>query len=132
MIDIPQIQYITRDNDDLTHAEQARLAFKGGIKWVQLRMKNSARTEIIEQGRLARSYANVCGGKLIVNDSVEIAMAVNAHGVHLGLNDMPADEARRLVGGDFIIGGTANTLDDVIHQIQKGADYVGVGPFRHT
>jgi len=132
MIEIPKIQYITRDNDALTHAEQARRAFNSGIKGVQLRMKNSTRAEMIKQGNLALSYANSSGGMLIINDSVDIAKEINAHGVHLGLKDKPVDEARLLAGDGFIIGGTANTLEDVIHQIQKGADYVGLGPFRYT
>lgn len=132
MIDIPKIQYITRDDEVFSHAEQTRLAFSSGIEWVQLRMKKSSRFEVMEQARLALSYANSSGGKLIINDSVDIAMTINAHGVHLGLNDMPVDEARRLTGDNFIIGGTANTLEDVIHQVQKGADYVGLGPFRYT
>ena len=132
MIKIPKIQYITRDNDNYTHAEQARLAFNSGVEWVQMRMKNSTPAEIIEQSRLAVYYAISAGGKLIVNDSVDIALEVKAHGIHLGLNDVPVDEARHILGDEMIIGGTANTLDEVIRQTNRGADYVGVGPFRFT
>ena len=132
MIRIPEIQYITRDDDRYSHAEQARMAFTSGVEWVQIRMKNSTLAEIIEQSRLAVSYANSCGGKLIVNDSVDIAREVEAHGIHLGLKDVPVDEARRILGDDMIIGGTANTLKEVVRQIRRGADYVGVGPFRYT
>jgi len=132
MIKIPKIQYITRDNDNYTHAEQARLAFNSGVEWVQMRMKNSTPAEIIEQSRLAVYYAISAGGKLIVNDSVDIALEVKAHGIHLGLNDVRMDEARHILGEDMIIGGTANTLDEVIRQTKRGADYVGVGPFRFT
>lgn len=132
MIKTPKIQYITRDHDSYTHAEQARLAFNSGIEWVQIRMKNSTSAEIIEQSQLAVSYANSAGGKLIINDSVEIAREVQAHGIHLGLTDMPVDEARRMLGDDMIIGGTANTLDEVVRQVRRGAGYVGVGPYRYT
>lgn len=132
MIKTPKIQYITRDDDRYTHAEQARLAFNSGIEWVQIRMKDSSPAEIIEQSELAVSYANSCGGKLIINDSVDITREVKAHGIHLGLLDTPVDEARRILGDDMIIGGTANTLDEVIRQAKRGADYVGVGPFRFT
>jgi thiamine-phosphate pyrophosphorylase len=132
MIKIPKIQYITRDDDSYTHAEQARLAFKSGVEWVQIRMKSNTPAEIIEQSRLAVTYANSCGGKLIVNDSVDIAREVKAHGIHLGLKDTPVDQARRILGDTMIIGGTANTLDEVVRQTKRGADYVGVGPFRYT
>ncbi len=132
MIKIPKIQYITRDDDSYTHAEQARLAFKSGVEWVQIRMKNSTPAEIIEQSRLAVRYANSYGGKLIVNDAVDIAREVKAHGIHLGLTNIPVDEARRILGDNMIIGGTANTLDEVICQAKRGADYIGVGPFRYT
>jgi thiamine-phosphate pyrophosphorylase len=132
MIKIPKIQYITRDDHRYTHAEQARLAFKSGVEWVQIRMKSNTPAEIIEQSRLAVTYANSCGGKLIVNDSVDIAREVKAHGIHLGLKDTPVDQARRILGDTMIIGGTANTLDEVVRQTKRGADYVGVGPFRYT
>jgi thiamine-phosphate pyrophosphorylase len=129
---IPRIQYITRDEQHYTHAEQARLAFKAGVKLVQLRMKNSSRAEITNQARLALSYAHAAEGQLIINDYLDIALAVNADGIHLGLKDMPVEETRREVKDAFIIGATANTFEEVLSQAQKGADYVGVGPFRHT
>jgi thiamine-phosphate pyrophosphorylase len=132
MIDIPEIQYITRDNNIYSHAEQARLMFKNGINWVQIRMKNAAMTDMLEQARKAMHYANKYKGKLIINDSLEITRKVKAHGIHLGLHDTPIDKARELLGHNIIIGGTANSIEDIIMQFSKGADYIGLGPFRFT
>lgn len=129
---IADIQYITRDSDKLSHAEQAKLMFETGINWVQIRMKNSRKEEIIKESELAMKYANEFNGTLIINDSIEICKTVGAHGVHLGLKDIPLNEARNYLGNDVIIGGTANTVDDICYQVEKGADYVGLGPFRFT
>lgn len=132
MIQLPEIQYITRDHATCDHAEQAGLMFENGISWVQIRMKKAKREEVIAQASKAVEYANKFGGKLIINDSIDIALETKAHGVHLGLTDMPVDKAREYLGDEMIIGGTANTIDQVILQIERGADYVGVGPFRFT
>lgn len=129
---IPKIQYITRDYESISHAKQAKLMFENKIELVQIRMKNATENEIIEQSEEALSYALEFGGKLIINDSVEIASKVGAHGVHLGLKDLAVNEARKQLGPNFIIGGTANTLEDVLMQVSKGADYVGLGPYRFT
>ena len=129
---IEDLQYITRDSDQYTHAEQAKLMFENGVKWVQIRMKNSSDSEILAQSEEALSYAIKNNGTLIINDSIEVAKRINAHGVHLGLTDTPVNEARNYLGDDFIIGGTANTLNDILMQVLRGADYIGFGPFRFT
>ncbi len=129
---IADIQYITQDCGKYTHAQQAKLMFENGVKWVQIRMKNSTPKEIIEQSKEALQYANECGGILLINDSIEIAKQIGAHGVHLGMNDISIDEAREYLGDEFIIGGTANTLDDIKLQMSRGADYLGLGPYKFT
>ncbi|WP_421919125.1 thiamine phosphate synthase [Marinifilum sp.] len=129
---IPKIQYITQDHAVLSHSMQAKLAFENGIEAVQIRMKNSSKEEIFEEASKALQYANDQKGTLIINDSIEIAKEIGAHALHLGLKDTPIDEARKILGKEIIIGGTANTLNDIILQKSRGADYVGVGPFRHT
>lgn len=132
MKEIADIQYITRDNKKLSHSDQARLMFSNGINWVQLRMKGYPQPEIIEQAQEAMRYANEFGGQLIINDSVEITQRVKAHGIHLGLKDTSVDQARTFLGNNVIIGGTANTFEDIQLQMKRGADYVGLGPYRHT
>ena len=68
----------------------------------------------------------------IIDDHVELAKKLQADGVHLGLKDMPVREARQVLGEEFLIGGTANTFEDIVQHWQGGADYIGCGPFRYT
>lgn len=129
---IAKLQYITQESNRFSHAEQARIMFERGVNWVQMRMKKSTEIEIQSQCEMAMLHAQKYGGTLIINDNIHIAKSVGAHGVHLGLKDVPIDEARLFLGDDFIIGGTANTFNDLLLQYEKGADYVGLGPFRFT
>ncbi|PXY02787.1 thiamine phosphate synthase [Marinifilum breve] len=129
---IPKIQYITQDHPQLSHSDQARLAFEQGIEAVQIRMKDSCSNDILKEATLALQYARQFDRILIINDSIEFAKEIGAHAVHLGLNDTSIDEARQILGDDIIIGGTANTFEDILLQKSRGADYVGLGPYRHT
>lgn len=130
--EIATLQYITQFSAKYSAAEQALLMFRNKVRWVQIRMKGSLPEEILEESKKALEYAKKYNAVLIINDAVEIAKEIGAHGVHLGLNDMPVDEARRYLGNNFIIGGTANTIEDIGLQASKGADYIGLGPFKHT
>lgn len=129
---IEELQYITQDSELFSHAEQAKLMFEKGVKCVQIRMKNSAKSEILAQSEEALFYARKYNACLLINDSVDVAKEIGADGVHLGLHDMPIDEARQILGDEFIIGGTANTLEHILIQESRGADYIGLGPFRYT
>ncbi|MBL4715471.1 MAG: thiamine phosphate synthase, partial [Bacteroidia bacterium] len=80
----------------------------------------------------AKKVCDKYSANLIVNDNVKIAHAVGAYGVHLGKTDMACDEARKILGVYKIIGGTANTFEDVKHLIDCGADYIGLGPYKYT
>lgn len=95
-------------------------------------MKNYPEAEIMENALRAKELCDEHSAVLIIDDCVEIAMKVKADGVHLGKNDMPVGEARSMLGNGFIIGGTANTFDDVRDLYAAGADYIGCGPFRFT
>ena len=132
MKQISKLQYITQNNDKLTHAEQAHLMFKNGVSWVQIRLKNAPKEEIKAQVEEALRYAKEFGGTIIVNDHVDICLETQAHGVHVGLSDCSVSDARNILGENFIIGGTANTIDDIEMHAKNGADYVGLGPFRFT
>ena len=84
---------------------------------------------------MAHKIAPLClsyGAKLILDDHVELVRETGAHGVHLGKMDMPVTKARSILGNDYIIGATANTLEDMIKATAAGADYIGLGPFRFT
>jgi len=108
------------------------MALEGGCRWIQLRMKDATDDEVrpvaIQALQLCRDY----GATFIIDDRVELVRELGADGVHLGKNDMPIAEARRILGPDFIIGGTANTIWDVRAHYAAGADYIGCGPFRFT
>ena len=113
-------------------AVQAEAACTGGVRWIQLRIKNAS-PEVWEQA--ARATLLVCrryNAVLIINDNPALARAIGADGVHLGKADMSPAEARRLLGADFIIGGTANTFADIEQLTAAGANYIGLGPFRFT
>ncbi len=104
----------------------------GGGRWVQLRLKDVSRDERVDAGRRLLAVCRTHGAVCIINDSAEVALELGAHGVHLGKSDMPVPQARLMLGDDAIIGGTANTLDDMIRLANEGIDYIGLGPFRFT
>lgn len=126
------IQFITHSNNRYGYVDGARLALEGGCRWVQLRMKEATEAEFmaaaVEIGRLCKEH----GATFVLDDHVEWVEKTGADGVHLGKNDMPIDEARKILGNDKIIGGTANTFEDVERLYRQGADYIGCGPFRFT
>lgn len=126
------IQFITHSNNRYGYVDGARLALEGGCRWVQLRMKEATEAEFMaaaaEIGRLCKEH----GATFVLDDHVEWVEKTGADGVHLGKNDMPIDKARKILGNDKIIGGTANTFEDVERLYRQGADYIGCGPFRFT
>lgn len=126
------IQFITHSNNRYGYVDGARLALEGGCRWVQLRMKEATEVEFMAAaakiGRLCKEH----GATFVLDDHVEWVEKTGADGVHLGKNDMPIDEARKILGNDKIIGGTANTFEDVERLYRQGADYIGCGPFRFT
>lgn len=126
------IQYISNSNAKYSHLQGIRLALAGGCRWIQLRMKDCADDEIIPVAKQVKELCREYDAKFIIDDNVEIAKLLDLDGVHLGKNDMPVAEARILLGENKIIGGTANTFEDVERIYRDGADYIGCGPFRFT
>lgn len=133
MYKIETLHHITQDHiPGFTHAQLTKAACEAGVKWVQLRMKSLSDAEMKAQ---ALETMNVCrkfDAKLIINDHVRLAKEIGADGVHLGKTDMSPKEARRILGNDFIIGGTANTFEDLVCLKEEGVDYIGLGPYRFT
>lgn len=109
-----------------------RKALDNGIKWVQIRWKNAPENELISlcetSKQLCSEYQSVC----IINDNVQLAKKIDADGVHLGLSDGSINEARLILGENKIIGGTANTISDVLQRIEESCDYIGLGPLKFT
>lgn len=129
---ISRLHIITHDIPGFSHAEQTLKACKGGADWVQLRVKGKSYEDWIEIAKEVVSIARAHHASVLINDSVQIAMEVDADGVHLGKDDMPVRSARMLLGKDKIIGGTANTLEDIRELSAATADYIGLGPLRFT
>lgn len=126
------LQYISHFTPQISYAEGIRMALEGGCRWIQLRMKDAPAEEIIACVEEVLPLCRRHGAKFLLDDHVELVRQLGADGVHLGKNDMPVDEARTILGPDIIIGGTANTIEDIIRLHKQGADYIGCGPFRFT
>lgn len=126
------IQFIMHHNERFSYLDSARLALEGGCKWIQLRMKEASDSEIVACGKEVSALCKKYGATFIIDDHVELVREIGADGVHLGKNDMPINEARKILGDKFIIGGTANTYADVENHYRNGANYIGCGPFRFT
>ena len=126
------IQFITHENQRFGYVEGAEMALRGGCKWVQLRMKDATDDEFLSIGRKVATLCRSHNATFLLDDRVHLVAELGADGVHLGKNDMPIGEARRILGNEKIIGGTANTFADVQHLAAQGADYIGCGPFRYT
>lgn len=125
-------QYISHFTPTIGYVEGIRMALEGGCKWIQLRMKDASAEEVLVNAEEALHLCRQYGAKFILDDHVELVERAGADGVHLGKNDMPVDEARKILGNGKIIGGTANTIEDIIRLHKQGADYIGCGPFRFT
>lgn len=126
MKQISRLHFIT------TSAAIAEQACLGGVDWIQLRLKNTSYHDYYAIAKEVQAVCRQYGATFIVNDNVALALDIDADGVHIGKEDMPADQARALLGGRFIIGCTANTPEDVIRLSSRRVDYIGLGPFRFT
>ncbi len=126
------IQFITHFNKRYSYVDSALMALKGGCRWIQLRMKDASDQEIIDAAAQIEPMCRMCDATFIVDDHVELVKKIHADGVHLGQHDMKVDEARRILGEEYIIGGTANTFEQIREHFYSGADYIGCGPFRFT
>lgn len=127
-----KIQYISQGNTALEQEKNINNALHAGADWIQLRWKQGNESQLLT---LALRIKHLCAqyeAKLIINDHIHIAKAIDASGVHLGLTDSCIPDARSLLGPKKIIGGTANCLLDVQQRIAENCDYIGLGPMRFT
>jgi thiamine-phosphate pyrophosphorylase len=115
-----------------TNAEIVSSAVRGGVCCVQLREKNLGTRAFIREAHILKKLLEPISIPLIINDRVDIALAVNADGIHLGQSDMRIEDARRLLGDSKIIGISAECLDHAIEAERQGADYIGVSPVYAT
>ncbi len=112
--------------------DKARAALEGGAKVMQLRLKRSADRPALEAVRGVVGLVHAAGAVVIVNDRVDWALLAGADGVHLGAEDLPANEARQVLGPTALIGVTARNLDEIVAAQALGADHVGLGPIFAT
>lgn len=127
-----KLQYISQGNTSNEHLKNIQEALDASCLWIQLRMKNFSEEEIENTANKVRQLCEKHKAVFIINDNVIIAKNCKADGVHLGLSDMSVLEARNILGDDKIIGGTANTMEDVLQRINENCNYIGLGPFRFT
>lgn len=126
------LQFITNETSQAAIIAQVQAVLAGGCKWIQLRMKNASRDEIIETAKALKPICAEAEAILVIDDHVDIAKELELDGVHLGKSDMNVKEARETLGEKFIIGATANTLDDVMSFSPVDVDYIGLGPYKFT
>ena len=132
------LQFITHYTEKYSYIDSAKIALEGGCRWIQLRMKDADESLLEETALIVQRMCKEYDATFIIDDNVHLVKKINADGVHLGKNDMPISEARKILGDDFIIGGTVNCFEDILRQQpiansqQPTVNYFGCGPFRFT
>lgn len=126
------LQFISHFTEKYSYLDSIRMALEGGCQWVQLRMKDAADEDFLRLGPEVKKLCERYDATFIIDDHVNLIREAGADGVHLGKKDMPIAEARKILGSEYIIGGTANTFEDVKMHYDASADYIGCGPFRFT
>src|SRR3989441_7841368 len=130
---LPKIYPITDTNfSGLSHHDEVKQLIEGGATLIQLREKRTSPREFFQDAREALSIARSAAVKLIINDRVDITMAIGADGVHLGQTDMPVEAARRLLGDHAIIGFSTHNLNQAEEAARLPIDYLAFGPIFPT
>jgi len=127
-----RLQYISQGFTAEEQMNNIRNVLDSGCGLIQLRFKNADKSEFIKTAGQVKNICSQYKATLLINDHVDVAKKIDADGVHLGLNDMAVNRARTILGNDKIIGGTANTLEDVLIRVNEKCNYIGLGPFRFT
>ena len=127
-----KLQYISQGQTKEEQENNIRKALDHGIQWVQVRWKNADEAEFFHLCEISKQLCSEYQAVCIINDHVQMAKDMDADGVHLGLKDRSIDSAREILGNHKIIGGTANTISDVLQRINEPCDYIGLGPLRFT
>lgn len=127
--------YLVTDSTGLTEEiflSKVEAALKGGVTILQLREKDKSTREYMELAKKVHELTRKYNVPLIIDDRLDVALAIGAEGVHLGQSDMPVDVAREIAGDQMIIGATTKTVPQAIEAYEKGADYLGVGAIYPT
>ena len=116
----------------LSHTQQVKHLIAGGATLIQLREKNASPREFYADAMTALQIAHERGAQLIINDRVDLALALKADGVHLGQDDMPPEAARELLGEDAIIGYSTHNIAQAVDALSLPVDYLAIGPIYDT
>ena len=127
-----KLQYISQGNTIEEQLYNIHQALDAGCDWIQMRFKNQTEKNSFSLAEAVKILCNEYLATFIINDNVYLSQQIAADGVHLGLSDIKIDEARAILGATKIIGGTANTFEDIQNHVKNGCDYIGLGPFRFT
>ena len=127
-----KLQYISQGETAAEQIENIQQALDAGCDWIQLRFKNANEEELFSVAEKAKTLCQKNKAMFIINDNIELTKKTDADGVHLGLTDESPIIARNILGKGKIIGGSANTIQDVLKRVEEKCDYVGIGPLRFT
>ncbi len=127
-----KLQYISQGNSIKEQLYNIHQALDNGCDWIQLRYKNATSEDLFDIADSVKLLCDAYTATFIVNDNVHLAKQIDADGVHLGLHDMRVTDARLILGVSKIIGGTANTFEEVLQRVNEKCDYIGLGPLRFT
>ena len=127
-----KLQYISQGNSVQEQLHNIQKALDNGCLWIQVRFKNQNPLEVFTLAEAVKILCKEYLATFIINDNFHLAKQLDTDGVHLGLSDMKVEEARLILGKTKIIGGTANTFEDVLQRTTEKCDYIGLGPFQFT
>lgn len=130
--DNPGLYVITIDAPGRGHIEVAKAAIEAGVSIIQFRDKQVSSRKLFDYAAHLRELTKKANVSLIINDRIDIALAVKADGVHLGQDDLSLKEAKRILGNDYIIGISATCFNEAVEAARNGADYIGLGPIYPT
>jgi len=129
---ISRLHYVSQGGTALEQEQNIRKVLDNGGNWIQLRWKKAAQKELLQLSEKIKTICESYRATFIINDEVQVAKIIDADGVHLGLDDESIANSRAFLGSNKIIGGTANTLENILQRITEGCDYIGLGPYRFT
>jgi thiamine-phosphate pyrophosphorylase len=127
-----KLQYISQGNTVEEQLYNIHKALDNGCDWIQMRFKKNYSDDAFTLAEAVKMLCKEYLATFIINDNVHLVKQLDADGVHLGLSDMKIEEARLILGNTKIIGGTANTFEDVLQRAAENCDYIGLGPFKFT
>tara|TARA_R110000868_G_scaffold25380_6_gene98975 strand:- start:4822 stop:5454 length:633 start_codon:yes stop_codon:yes gene_type:complete len=127
-----KLQYISQGNTIKEQLYTIHKALDNGCDWIQMRFKNPNSLEVFTLAEAVKILCQEYLATFIINDNVHLAKQLDVDGVHLGLTDMGIIEARSILGQTKIIGGTANTYEDILRRSSENCNYIGLGPFQFT